>query len=291
MGYINLISYDANEYLKNGCQICVNLATLYITCALICHGIFDFYEANYLAISPPIFNISYQLIFILFMTLLACSTGNAVTIFVLLSMYHFGDDFRYIMVGDYLEILMGGILVGSTALNKKGANEWSDLIHGFYSPGFHLSNMDANTISIVSNMYCINILVTMIQILGTMSFVWYMIYSGSVFYRCLAVFVFAVCSRLTPSKCIFPYFAYIHVPLAAYRAWLAFGWPAINMWLIVSLVVTIIVASVFSHVSRHIEEYKFTASSALVWYIQFGMYGITIPHIIITSIWHLYSKF
>lgn len=263
---------------------------------VLCHGIFDFYEAANIGIASAEFNIFYQLIIIVFATYLYIYPNNCIIIFILLTMYHFGEDYRYILNETQIYKMLGAILIGATALNTQGYNEWHLFIKSLHSPPIICNNSGMKAI------------INMIKILSIMAVLWIVIYgNGNIKGWICMLALFGISSRSSPTTISMLHMLCIHVPLAAYRIWSCDGYEPILWWICVSVILSIFIFiyEVFIYnmynmcndiwyynvnnmvIRRHITHILSNILSNALYkkMMIIGMLALTIPHIIVTSIW------
>lgn len=252
----------------------------FLIALVLCHGLFDFYEANGLSIPSPMFNISYQLCILLYIVLLLSEPIHYMIWFILLTMYHFGEDYRYLLGGSYITRLFGAIIIGATSLNIKGELEWKKLITSTYSINTS-RNMSVKTDLRYQAVYAT---IFMLKSISIMSLIWYNWYSELGWLsRLLSVLLFIICSQSVPSSIEVIHLILFHVPIAAYRIWSAYGWSPILLWLCASIMVTHIIIAVEHHGWRY--------NTIIGKYGEYGNIGriaLTIPHIIVTTLWQLW---
>lgn len=263
----------------------------------LCHGVFDFYESDDLNITRELFNISYQFTIIIFITLISLFPPIWLCVFLWLTMYHFGEDYRYIVNTDNISArLLGCVVMGCTLFYTDSIQEWNQLIdivcNGEYT-GARLANIK----------HYIKWMLMVCYINGLWIILWYG--NMRIIFTALLVIGLGYIIKV-PSQLIMCHLMLLHVPLASWRIYNKNGIKPIIYWLVVSCIVYIIICIIscfimsIKGITKNTKEEKGKANYMQEYgtenNIELGVLytnlvkifiSLTIPHMIITTVWQL----
>ena len=243
--------YNITNYIDNiDISILDNEIWKFLISAFAAHGFLDF-----ITLLPQIINnlSVYLVIVLLFLTISTYIPSLALMIFVGSSMYHFGEDFRYLFNFQNRGTRWGGsILFGASTI--KGYNIWSDTLKWMG----------------VSNPFIFILCVFLSSIPSLLH----------IYYNPLAIILPTAIGICGPYPFLLIYACLIHTPLAVYRYVLSFDtklWKTLCLviWLGGSILVYTILPYLIPFISVNV--------------IRF-MFGIVVAHIVYITQWQLRQK-
>lgn len=255
-----------------------------VACAVMAHGLLDFYEAADLGwrcggSGLGRFSRVYEMTLLVFGALLFAQPVLAVFLFVAGSVAHFGEDLRFVLAAPPVVRCGGALLFGGAALTPRNAAGWALLLDLFAAPGAQTADSPAMAQAATA-------LAVGLVSAGLLAVFWL---AAAHQWRALALAmaVGVTACVLGPVAALSAHMALVHTPLSVYRVVRRHGWPPLLLWLGATAVASAVVLALLDlHGSSQSPALDSGNSRRIAMRlgVAFGV-AVTVPHMVVTTAW------
>lgn len=251
------------------------VALVLIAAAVLMHGILDYYEASDLGWLRPgcsgVFNRVYQSALLIATAALFMQPLPALAAFILFTVYHFGEDARYLLAASGAARAVAAVVFGASTLGATNYAAWQLLVDFFQAADSQSSHSGATAQGLEA-------LVLLLRAFGVVGLLWLL---AAALHRAslLAIVLALVAVIAGPGVMVAVHLTTVHVPLAVYRIVRHHGIGPLHLWLASSAGLAAVVCLLLAH-GLHQPPPAWLVRGL----VGLGI-GLTMPHMAVTSLW------